>query len=81
MNEETKQKLNEIHSRLDAIRSEIDSLQSEEEDYMWNIPENLQESDRYYAAEEAVDNLESASSSVDDAIGTLDELLEEEKHE
>lgn len=75
------QLLKNIIQQLRQIASDIDQLRSEEEDYMWNIPENLQESDRYYAADAAVDNLDSASERVGDAADELEELLKEGNHE
>lgn len=81
MTEQVKKRLEEIRTRIQSIQDSIYSITSEEEDYMWNIPENLQNSDRYYAAEEAVDNLESASDSVSEADDELGELLEEGEHE
>lgn len=75
------QLLKNIVQQLRQIASDIDQLRSEEEDYMWNIPENLQESDRYYAADAAVDNLDSASERVVDAADELEELLREVAHE
>lgn len=81
MTEQVKKRIEEIRTRIQSIQDSIYSITSEEEDYMWNIPENLQNSDRYYAAEEAVDNLESASDSVSEADDELGELLEEGEHE
>ncbi len=81
MTEQVKKRLEEIRTRIQSIQDSIYSITSEEEDYMWNIPENLQNSDRYYAAEEAVDNLESASDAVSEADDELGELLEEGEHE
>lgn len=73
--------LSEVIARMRNIKLSIDRLRSEEEDYMWNIPENMQESDRYYAADAAVDNLDSASERVVDAADELEELLKEVAHE
>lgn len=81
MTEQVKKRLEEIRTRIQSIQDSIYSITSEEEDYMWNIPENLQNSDRYYAAEEAVDNLESAADAVSEADDELGELLEEGEHE
>lgn len=75
------QLLKNIVFQLRRIATDIDHLRSEEEDYMWNIPENMQESDRYYAADAAVDNLDSASECVVDAADELEELLKEVAHE
>ena len=75
------QLIKNLIQQLRHIAMDIDGLRSEEEDYMWNIPENLQESDRYYAADAAVDNLDSASERVSDAADELEELLKEVDHE
>lgn len=75
------QLIKNIVLQLRRIAADIDRLRSEEEDYMWNIPENMQESDRYYAADAAVDNLDSASERVVDAADELEELLKEVAHE
>lgn len=80
-NELIAEKIDGITSRLRVIKFAIDRIMSDEEAYMWNIPENLQESDRYYAADEAVDNLGDASDFVDDAYNEAIELLEELKNE
>lgn len=48
---------------------------------MENIPENLQGSERYYAAEEAVENLDSALENVSDALDVLESLPEAEEDE
>jgi len=81
MTEQTRQKLNDLKDRIDQIRNAIDCIRSDEEDYMYNIPENLQESDRYYAADEAVDNLQAAFDSVEYAMDEIDELAEDDENE
>lgn len=81
MTEQVKKRLEEIRTRIQSIQDSIYSITSEEEDYMWNIPENLQESDRYYAADAAVDNLDSAAERVGDAADELEELLKEDDNE
>lgn len=59
--------LEDIQSRLEAITCE------EEEDYRDNIPENLQGSERYEAADAACDSLRDAYDMITDA---LDSILE-----
>ena len=61
-----------IQGELEDIKSDLECLYYEEEAYMDNIPENLQNSSRYEAAEDACDNLESAVDSIDDAISSDD---------
>ena len=73
--------LTAIVKKLKSIQCDIENILSDENDYMWNIPENLQVSDRYYAAEEAVENLESSIECIDEAIDELNELLEDNDDE
>jgi len=61
-----------ISDDLNTCLRLINDVTQEEESYMDNIPENLQGSQRYYDAEDAVAKLESAADYVDDAISTLD---------
>lgn len=63
---------------LRDIKLNLESILYDEESYMENIPENLQNSERYYAAEEAVDNLENAMNCLDDAISydDFDDIFE-----
>ena len=48
----------------------------EEQDCLDNMPENLQESDRYQKMESAIENLESAVDSIDEAKASLDAASE-----
>ena len=55
---------------------ELEDIRAEEEMAMENIPENLQNSEKYALMENAVDALEDAYGSVSDAIDSLDGILE-----
>ena len=44
---------------------------SEEQDYLDNMPENLQFSERYENAESNVDDLDSSLDSIDDAVESI----------
>lgn len=59
-NNSEKTNAQEINGRLDDLASELDSILSEEQNYYDNVPENLQNSDRYYSSEEAINSMESA---------------------
>lgn len=88
-NVKTMENTEEIISVLEDIVGDIQNIYDDEYDYMENIPENLQGSERYEKAEEACDNLESAidtlecidlsddketiESSIDEAIDYLNE--------
>ena len=69
--------LDEMKEFLDDIKSDLELLYGDEESYMDNIPENLQESIRYEKAEAACDNLENAVDYLDYAIesDTFDEMM------
>lgn len=68
----------------DDVKNELEDILSEEQEAMDNIPESLQDTERYVIAEESVDYLETASSLADvdpddeeEAIqDVIDELIE-----
>jgi len=66
------QNSNDIMSALDNAYDRIESIYSDEENYMENMPENLQCGYRYEKAEEACVNLENAMDSVDEAKENVD---------
>lgn len=82
MNKERRKEIDEVLSKLEQMRDvlsgildDIGSIRDDEESYMENMPENLQLSDRYYAAEEATDNLSSASDEVDTSLNSIEEAI------
>lgn len=62
----------DTREKLEELQTSIESVRDEEQDYLDNIPENLQGSERYETAEQAVDNLDSAASSIEELIDALD---------
>ena len=50
-------------------------MQEDEQDKFDNMPEGLQESERGEAMQEAIDAIETACGSLDDAIDTLQEIV------
>lgn len=75
MNNTRRKAIRKVIEELETLSSRIDDLRDEEQDYLDNIPENLQTSERYSDAETAVDNLDSAVNAVDEAISLLEEAL------
>lgn len=74
--------LAELQTKLEAISDTIEEIQGEEEDYLSNMPENMQEGAKGQAALEAIANLEAAVEAVEGAIANFDEatsFLEEAK--
>lgn len=68
MNKARRKELSRAVELLGEAQSIIESCRDEEQEYMDNIPENLQESEKYYAAEEAVNNMGEAIDSVESAM-------------
>lgn len=75
MNKARRKRIEEVISKLQDLQGEIEDITSEEEEYRDNMPENLVNSEKYEVAENARCLLDSAYSSVDEAV----EMLEESK--
>lgn len=76
MNNARRQTLNKIIGALTEQAELLSAAAEEEEDYMDNMPENLQESQRYEDAEENVADLESASDYLNDAIESIQSAID-----
>ena len=76
MNKERKNRIIDVKEILGNAVDELEDIRAGEEMAIENIPENLQNSERYALMEDAVDALEDAYGSVSDAIDSLDEILE-----
>ena len=76
MNKKTRKIIEGYIENLEEIRLSVDALVDEENDKLDNMPEGLQESERGYAIQFAIENLESASDSIGDAIDYLNEAIE-----
>ena len=68
MNKTRRINLLQIAVELEELKASLKELKEEEEEYQANIPENLQNSERYEKAENAICNL-------DDAISDLEEVI------
>lgn len=73
MNNTRRKQIKEILKKVDDLQalaadiaSMIEEVKDEEQDYMDNMPENLQGSERYSKAEEAVDALDTAQQYAED---------------
>lgn len=77
MNKSRRERLNAALVKLQQVEQSIDRIKDEEQDCMDNMPENLQSSDRYRAMENAVDHLEDAIESIQEAAGYVDLAINE----
>ncbi|MCQ2146818.1 MAG: hypothetical protein MJZ16_04795 [Bacteroidales bacterium] len=75
MNNQRRKKLTQAYEYIQKAYSLIDEAMSEEEDAMNNLPESLQDTERYYEMEECVSSLSSALEALDDA--DVDQYLSE----
>ena len=75
MNRTRRKCLANLSEILEELKISVETLRDEEQDYMDNMPENFQSSERYEAAEEAVSNLDDALNSLDEAISSIEEAM------
>lgn len=62
MNNTRRKALQKIYADIEEVKSDLENIYDEEQEAFENIPENLEGSERYEAAENAVDNLDNAFS-------------------
>lgn len=73
MNEQRRKGLRAIINKLEEARDTIESLKDEEQDAYDNLPEGVQSGERGDTMIEAIDNLDCAVSSIEDAINYVDD--------
>ena len=71
MNNKRRKQIDKAIEMLTETSNFIETIKSDEEEYMDNMPENLQGSSRYSDAEEACSCLEEAISDIESAIDNL----------
>jgi len=76
MNKLRRKSLQEIIDKMQEIRSGLETHYDEEREYRDNIPENLQDSERYEISDNAVDALDAAMSDLDSAIENIESAIE-----
>lgn len=76
MNKIRRKNLQTIIDQLEGLKGSLEDLLAEEEEYRDNIPENMQESERYEKADEACDNLSGAVDSLEEAISSIEAAIE-----
>ena len=75
MNNTRRKQLRKWLEDIENIKSELESICSDEEEAFDNLPENLQGSDRGMAFEAAIDQMNEAVSSIEDAISIIEEIV------
>lgn len=75
MNKARRNELAKIKDVIEIERGKLQIVCDEEQDTMMNIPENLQEGERYYDMETYIESMEEALEHLDDVIDILDEII------
>ena len=73
MNNPRRKVLADLAGTLRDIESQIAAVRDEEQDFFDNIPESKQDGERAQAVEEAIDQMDTAMTFIEDAISCLDE--------
>lgn len=76
MNAKRRKRIQDTLNILSEQLELLEELKNEEQEYVDNVPENLQGTERYEAAEEAAANLDEAYDLVNDVIEKLEEVIE-----
>lgn len=74
MNKQRRNEIQDILSELQSIKTRLELVQMNEEMAFNNMPENLQYSMRGEESQEAIDVMNSAVESLDEAISQLEDI-------
>jgi len=76
MNKDRRKNLQAVIDAITEANETLETLKEEEEEYRDNMPENLQDSERYEKADAACDSLDEAISNLEEAIGDIETAIE-----
>jgi len=76
MNDVRRKALRKIIDTLEGIQCELDELRTDECDCRDNIPENMQNSERYDRINEAADALDYACDNIEELIDNINGAIE-----
>lgn len=76
MNNNRRKGLRAIVVQLEELKGSLEDLMSEEEEYRDNIPENLQVSEKFEAAESACDALQESLDALDEVLSSIERAIE-----
>jgi len=75
MNQKRRNKLSSLSSKLQTLLEQLEEVNQEESEVIDNTPENLQESERFFAAELSIDEMDEAATNINEAIDHLNEII------
>lgn len=76
MNKDRRKRIQDIKDQLIDLQTDIEEIKDEEQEAYDNLPESLQDGEKGEKMYDAIDNLDSAYSSLEDVIGYLDEAIQ-----
>lgn len=74
MNKERRTRIQKIIDALEDAKSELESLEGEEQDAWGALPESFQNGEQGEKGQSAIDALNTAASSVEDAVSELESI-------
>lgn len=69
-------RIEELKAQLEELQNDLGSCQYDEQEYLDNIPENLQSSERYERAETSANALDEAVDALNEDMEYFDSCLE-----
>lgn len=75
MNKDRRKRIQDVKDQLLNLLTEIEEIKDEEQEAYDNLPESLQEGGKGEKMSEAIDNLDSAYSSLEEVAEYLEEAL------
>lgn len=76
MNKERRRRLNELQGKIEEIVSIIEDVQGEEQDAYDNLPENMRDGDKGQAMDAAIDEMNNAVQSLNEALSSIESAQE-----
>ena len=76
MNKPRRNALNKLYEKIDELKTLLEDVLAEEQEAFDNIPESLEGSERYCISEAAIENMESAVSSLEEALEYVESAAE-----
>jgi uncharacterized coiled-coil DUF342 family protein len=76
MNKKRREQIQKVIDKLSECSEELNSIRDDEDCYRDEMPENLQNSERYEQSEEYSDILDDAATSIDDVVTNLQEITQ-----
>lgn len=78
MNKKQRKEIERLFDRLTEINEELECIKAEEEEKLYNLPENLQNSEKADQFTDAIDALDEAVDSITEACEKLEEIFNAE---